>query len=106
MPKTFKDLMSELATDTSENAKYSAEDIQDVVNEIASKDSKIQELQQALEKANKDHEDLKSRIVEKLFASKDGKPDQNDDQVKEDDEEETAVTFDDLVLPDYQNRNY
>ena len=101
MPKTFKDLMSELATDTSENAKYSADDIQDVINEVS---SKIQELQQALEKANKDHEDLKSRIVEKLFASKDGKPDENN-QGNDDEEEEKTVTFDDLILPDYRNRN-
>lgn len=104
MPKTFKDLMSELATDTSENAKYSADDIQDVINEVSSKDAKIQELQQALEKANKDHEDLKSRIVEKLFASKDGKPDDNN-QGNDDEEEEKTVTFDDLILPDYRNRN-
>lgn len=104
MPKTFKDLMSELATDTSENAKYSADDIQDVINEVTSKDAKIQELQQALEKANKDHEDLKSRIVEKLFASKDGKPDDNN-QGNDDEEEEKTVTFDDLILPDYRNRN-
>lgn len=104
MPKTFKDLMSELATGTSENAKYSADDIQDVINEVSSKDTKIQELQQALEKANKDHEDLKSRIVEKLFASKDGKPDQPD-QGKDEEEEEKTVTFDDLILPDYRNRN-
>ena len=104
MPKTFKDLMSELATDTSDEAKYSAEDIQDVVNEVTSKDTRIKELEQALEKANKDHEDLKSRIVEKLFASKDGKPDQNDDQGKEEDEEKVK-TFNDLILPDYQNRN-
>ena len=104
MPKTFKDLMSELATDTSENAKYSADDIQDVINEVTSKDTKIQELQQALEKANKDHEDLKSRIVEKLFASKDGKPDDNN-QGNDDEEEEKTVTFDDLILPDYRNRN-
>lgn len=104
MPKTFKDLMSELATDTSENAKYSADDIQDVINEVTSKDARIQELQQALEKANKDHEDLKSRIVEKLFASKDGKPDQTD-QGKDEEEEEKTVTFDDLILPDYRNRN-
>lgn len=104
MPKTFKDLMSELATDTSENAKYSADDIQDVINEVTSKDTRIQELQQALEKANKDHEDLKSRIVEKLFASKDGKPDDNN-QGNDDEEEEKTVTFDDLILPDYRNRN-
>ena len=104
MPKTFKDLMSELATDTSENAKYSADDIQDVINEVTSKDTKIQELQQALEKANKDHEDLKSRIVEQLFASKDGKPDDNN-QGNDDEEEEKTVTFDDLILPDYRNRN-
>ena len=104
MPKTFKDLMSELATDTSDEAKYSAEDIQDVVNEVTSKDTRIKELEQALEKANKDHEDLKSRIVEKLFASKDGKPDQNDDQGKEEDEEKVK-TINDLILPDYQNRN-
>ena len=104
MPKTFKDLMSELATDTSENAKYSADDIQDVINEVSSKDARIQELQQALEKANKDHEDLKSRIVEKLFASKDGKPDDNN-QGNDDEEEEKTVTFDDLILPDYHNRN-
>lgn len=104
MPKTFKDLMSELATDTSENAKYSADDIQDVINEVSSKDARIQELQQALEKANKDHEDLKSRIVEKLFASKDGKPDDNN-QGNDDEEEEKTVTFDDLILPDYRNRN-
>ena len=104
MPKTFKDLMSELATDTSENAKYSADDIQDVINEVSSKDARIQELQQALEKANKDHEDLKSRIVEKLFASNDGKPDDNN-QGNEDEEEEKTVTFDDLILPDYRNRN-
>ena len=104
MPKTFKDLMSELATETSENAKYSADDIQDVINEVSSKDTKIQELQQALEKANKDHEDLKSRIVEKLFASKDGKPDDNN-QGNDDEEEEKTVTFDDLILPDYRNRN-
>lgn len=103
MPKTFKDLMSELATDTSENAKYSADDIQDVINEVTSKDARIQELQQALEKANKDHEDLKSRIVEKLFASKDGKPDE--DQGNDEEEEEKTVTFDDLILPDYRNRN-
>ena len=105
MPKTFKDLMSELATDTSENAKYSAEDIQEVVSEVTAKDTRIQELEQALEKANKDHEDLKSRIVEKLFASKDGKPDQNDDSGKEEEEEEKPKTFSELVLPDYQNRN-
>ena len=104
MPKTFKDLISELATETSENAKYSADDIQDVINEVTSKDTKIQELQQALEKANKDHEDLKSRIVEKLFASKDGKPDDNN-QGNDDEEEEKTVTFDDLILPDYRNRN-
>ncbi len=104
MPKTFKDLMSELATDTSENAKYSADDIQDVINEVSSKDARIQELQQALEKANKDHEDLKSRIVEKLFASKDGKPDDNN-QGNDDEEEEKTVTFDDLILPEYRNRN-
>ena len=104
MPKTFKDFMSELATETSENAKYSADDIQDVINEVTSKDAKIQELQQALEKANKDHEDLKSRIVEKLFASKDGKPDDNN-QGNDDEEEEKTVTFDDLILPDYRNRN-
>ena len=63
MPKTFKDLMSELATDTSENAKYSAEDIQEVVSEVTAKDTRIQELEQALEKANKEHEDLKSRMM-------------------------------------------
>ena len=104
MPKTFKDLMSELATDTSENARYSAEEIQEAVSEVTAKDTRIQELEQALEKANKDHEDLKSRIVEKLFASKDGKPEQ-DDPGKEEEEEEKPKTFSELVLPDYQNRN-
>ena len=105
MPKTFKDMMSELATDTSENARYSAEEIQEVVSEVTAKDNRIQELEQALQKANKDHEDLKSRIVEKLFDSKDGVPESGNDPGKEDEEEEKPKTFNDLVLPDYQNRN-
>lgn len=102
MPKTFKDVMSELATDTSENARYTAEELQDVINEVTAKDTRIQELEQALEKANKDHEDLKNRIVEKLFASKEGKP---EDSTPEKDEEEEVKTFDELTLPDYRNRN-
>lgn len=103
MSKTFKDVMSELATDTSENARYSAEEIQDVIDEVTAKDTRIQELEQALEKANKDHEDLKNRIVDKLFASKEGKAeDRNKD---EEEEEEPVKTFDELVIPDYRNRN-
>lgn len=102
MSKTFKDVMSELATDTSENARYSAEEIQGVIDEVTAKDTRIQELEQALEKANKDHEDLKNRIVDKLFASKEGKPEES---TKMNEEEETVKTFDELVLPDYRNRN-
>lgn len=103
MSKTFKDVMSELATDTSENARYSAEEIQGVIDEVTAKDTRIKELEQALEKANKDHEDLKNRIVDKLFASKEGKAeDRNKD---EEEEEEPVKTFDELVIPDYRNRN-
>lgn len=102
MSKTFKDVMSELATDTSENARYSAEEIQGVIDEVTAKDTRIQELEQALEKANKDHEDLKNRIVDKLFASKEGKPEES---TKMNEEEEAVKTFDELVLPDYRNRN-
>lgn len=102
MSKTFKDVMSELATDTSENARYSAEEIQGVIDEVTAKDTRIQELEQALEKANKDHEDLKNRIVEKLFASKEGKPEES---TKMNEEEEPVKTFDELVIPDYRNRN-
>lgn len=102
MSKTFKDVMSELATDTSENARYSAEEIQGVIDEVTAKDTRIHELEQALEKANKDHEDLKNRIVDKLFASKEGKPEES---TKMNEEEETVKTFDELVLPDYRNRN-
>ena len=78
MSKTFKDVMSELATDTSENARYSAEEIQGVIDEVTAKDTRIQELEQALEKANKDDEE---------------------------EEEEPVKTFDELVIPDYRNRN-
>ena len=41
MSKTFKDVMSELATDTSENARYSAEEIQGVIDEVTAKDTRI-----------------------------------------------------------------
>ena len=37
------------------------------------------------------------------FLRLDGKPDE--DQGNEDEEEEKTVTFDDLILPDYRNRN-
>lgn len=103
MPKTFKDLMSQLATDTSENALLSAEEIQDVVNEVTAKDAKIQELTEALEKANKEHEDLKNRIVDKLFRDNSGKP--NEQEEEEEDEPEEVKTFDELINPEYRNHN-
>ena len=104
--KTFKELMSALATDTSENA-IPAEDIQSIVDEVNSKDSRIQELTEALEKANKEHEDLKNRIVDKLFSSNDGKPNESDNHDAEDDQKEydEVKTFDDLVNPQYRNHN-
>lgn len=106
MPKTFKDFMSELATDTSEDNKYSAEDIKAVVDEVTAKDTEIEELKKALEKANKDHEDLKSRIVEKLFSSNDGKPNESDESKDVKPEEKPVVkSFDDLVQADYRIRN-
>lgn len=106
MPKTFKDFMSELATDTSEDNKYSAEDIKAVVDEVTAKDTEIEELKKALEKANKDHEDLKSRIVEKLFSSNDGKPNESDESKDDKQEEKPEVkSFDDLVQADYRIRN-
>lgn len=105
MPKTFKDLMSQLATDTSENAILSAEEIQDVVNEVTAKDTRIQELTEALEKANKEHEDLKNRIVDKLFRDNSGKPNDPEENKVTEEEEEEVKTFDDLIKPEYLNHN-
>ena len=105
MPKTFKDLMSQLATDTSENAILSAEEIQDVVNEVTAKDTRIQELTEALEKANKEHEDLKNRIVDKLFRDNSGKPNEPEEPKVTEEEEEEVKTFDDLIKPEYLNHN-
>lgn len=105
MPKTFKDLMSQLATDTSENALLSAEEIQEVVNEVTAKDTKIQELTEALEKANKEHEDLKNRIVDKLFRDNSGKPNEPE-EIRVDDESEPEIkTFDELIKTEYRNHN-
>jgi len=104
MPKTFKDLMSELATDTSENA-IPAEDIQGIVDEVTAKDTKIQELTEALEKANKAHEDLKNRIVDKLFSENNGKPNEADDVKVPDEDDKPLKTFDDLIDPQYRIRN-
>lgn len=106
MPKTFKDLMSELATDTSENA-IPTEDIQGIIDEVTAKDTRIQELTEALEKANKQHEDLKNRIVDKLFSENNGKTNESDDNSQEESEEDdqTLVTFDDLINPEYRIRN-
>lgn len=103
MPKTFKDLMSQLATDTSENA-IPAEDIQGIVDEVTAKDSKIQELTEALEKANKAHEDLKNRIVDKLFSENNGKPNESEEH-EEEQEDKPLKTFDDLIDPQYRIRN-
>lgn len=104
MAKTFKEFVSEIATDTSENAKFSAEDIQSVVDEFNSKDSEIERLKGELDKKNQEHEDLKNRIVEKLFSNPKGKPDEEEDD-KEKEEEPEIKSFNDLVKPDYRIRN-
>lgn len=104
MAKTFKEFVSEIATDTSENAKFSAEDIQSVVDEFNSKDSEIERLKSELEKKNQEHEDLKNRIVDKLFSNPQGKPEQVEDD-NNDKEEPEVKSFDELVKPDYRIRN-
>lgn len=104
MAKTFKEFVSEIATDTSENAKFSAEDIQSVVDEFNSKDSEIERLKGELDKKNQEHEELKNRIVEKLFSNPKGKPDEEEDN-KEKEEEPEIKSFNDLVKPDYRIRN-
>ena len=104
MSLKFKDLMSEIATDTSENAKFSAEDIQGVIDEVTAKDTEIVSLKAELEKRNKEHEDLKNRIVDKLFNNPKGNP--TEVTHEEDVETEQEIkTFDELILPDFKTRN-
>lgn len=106
MGLNFKDLMSQLATDSSEDAKFSAEDIQSVVDEVTSKDTEIATLKEELDKKNREHEELKNRIVDKLFSNPKGTPDTPEDETSDDeDSQEEVKTFDDLINPDYKIRN-
>lgn len=106
MGLNFKDLMSQLATDSSEDAKFSAEDIQSVVDEVTSKDTEIATLKEELDKKNREHEELKNRIVDKLFSNPKGTPDTPEDETSDDeDSPEEVKTFDDLINPDYKIRN-
>lgn len=106
MGLNFKDLMSQLATDSSEDAKFSAEDIQSVVDEVTSKDTEIATLKEELDKKNREHEELKNRIVDKLFSNPKGTPEKNEEEESDDeDSQEEVKTFDDLINPDYKIRN-
>lgn len=104
MESKFKEFMTGLATDTSEESKYSAEDLQAVIDEVNAKDTEIQSLKDELEKRNKEHEELKNRIVDKLFSNPKGKPLEDEDK-NSDSDDEPVKTFDQLILPEYQNRN-
>lgn len=103
MSLTFKDFMTEIATGTSEENKFSAEDIQGVIDEVTAKDTMIQSLREELEKKNKEHEDLKNRIVDKLFNNPSGRA--PEDNLPEEPEEPEIKTFDELILPEYQTKN-
>lgn len=106
MGLNFKDLMSQLATDSSEDAKFSAEDIQSVVDEVTSKDTEIATLREELDKKNREHEELKNRIVDKLFSNPKGTPEKPEEENSDDeDSPEEVKTFDDLINPDYKIRN-
>lgn len=106
MGLNFKDLMSQLATDSSENAIFSAEDIQSVVDEVTSKDIEIATLKEELDKKNREHEELKNRIVDKLFSNPKGTPEKPEEENSDDeDSPEEVKTFDDLINPDYKIRN-
>ena len=105
MGLNFKDLMSQLATDSSEDAKFSAEDIQGVVDEVTSKDTEIETLREELEKKNREHEELKNRIVDKLFSNPKGTPEKPEEENSDEDSPEDVKTFDDLINPDYKIRN-
>lgn len=106
MGLNFKDLMSQLATDSSEDAKFSAEDIQSVVDEVTSKDTEIATLKEELDKKNREHEELKNRIVDKLFSNPKGTPEKPEEENSDDeDSPEEVKTFDDLINPDYKIRN-
>lgn len=106
MGLNFKDLMSQLATDSSENAIFSAEDIQSVVDEVTSKDTEIATLKEELDKKNREHEELKNRIVDKLFSNPKGTPEKPEEENSDDeDSPEEVKTFDDLINPDYKIRN-
>lgn len=104
MGLNFKDFMSQIATDSSEDAKFSAEDIQSVVDEVTAKDTEIENLKEELEKKNREHEDLKNRIVDKLFSNPKGTP-ESEEEVPDEEGTEEVKTFDELINPDYKIRN-
>lgn len=105
MGLNFKDFMSQIATDSSEDAKFTAEDIQSVVDEVTAKDNEILNLKEELEKKNREHEDLKNRIVEKLFSNPKGTPEQEEDEGTDNEGTDEVKTFDELINPDYRIRN-
>lgn len=105
MSLNFKDFMSQIVTDSSEDAKFSAEDIQSVVDEVTAKDNEILNLKEELEKKNREHEDLKNRIVEKLFSNPKGTPEQEEEEGTDDEGTDEVKTFDELINPDYRIRN-
>lgn len=101
-------LVSNIAT--GEQVEYSAEEIEGFANELkalressGSKDE-IDSLKQELDETKKAHEELKNRIVDKLFSNPTGKPDEMKPTPK-DDKDKEPKSFKDIIKPDYQIRN-
>ena len=106
----LKELLSGIAT--GEQKDLTAEDIKNVTDEynnlVSSKgnDEKIKELENQLEEEKKKHEELKNRIVEKLFVNPTGKPDDNSSNKDDEDEKDTKkdISFKDIINPIYQQK--
>ena len=76
-----------------------------MVDEVTAKDNEILNLKEELEKKNREHEDLKNRIVEKLFSNPKGTPESSEEDVPDEEGTEEVKTFDELINPDYKIRN-
>lgn len=97
----FEDLMSKLATDSSENPIASEEEINEVISEYQGKQTEIDTLNQSLKEKTDEYEKLKSRVIENLFNKKEETPLKS--QEKEEEEEKT-VSFKDLINSEYAIR--
>lgn len=101
----FKELTEKVVNDsTTENPYLTTDDIQDIADELTSKDTTITSLNEELEKIKNDYQALKDRIVENVINGKNSTvANPNPKTVKKEEEKEEVKPLQDLIKAEYKD---